>query len=242
MNTRARRIAAVLGVAVILAIIAVPVIEAQTDYRFNFPFGIRTNNSGASFFVRQDGSGSMATFRDGATDEFTIDQSSSTTTNPLIITGSGDAYQLSVQAAATQSTPAVVIKNASGTPVAYVDGSGVITAIGAAVSGTAVFNGGLQVKGLTSNATPTAVAVVNATAVALTSSEQWVTAAGTATIPLTSPLAGTRGCLMNTGSVAITVADSGTQILTGSHTMGQYDRLCWFSDGTNIIETSYTDN
>lgn len=87
MNTRTRRIAAVLGAALVLALALVPVIEAQTDYRFIFPVGIRSNNTGAALFVRQDGSGSIATFRDGATDEYTFDQSSATFVNPLTLSG-----------------------------------------------------------------------------------------------------------------------------------------------------------
>lgn len=84
MNDRTRRRILVLGAAAAaLFVVAVPVIEAQTDYRFQFPFGVRTNNAGASLFVRQDGSGSIATFRDGATNEYTFDQSSATFANHL---------------------------------------------------------------------------------------------------------------------------------------------------------------
>lgn len=77
--------------------------------------------------VDQHGTGSIADFKDDGTSEFTIDKSSSTTTNPLIINGSSNAYQLSVKAAATQSTPPFVVKNNSGTPVAKIDKDGNIT-------------------------------------------------------------------------------------------------------------------
>lgn len=187
MNTRARRIAAVLGTVTVLALALVPVIEAQTDYRFSFPFGIRSNNTGAALFVRQDGSGSIATFRDGASDEFTIDQSSWTATNP----------------------------------------------------GTAA---GMTVSGF--NAMPTAVpiAAVNATAIAPLGSIQPVSAAGTATVPLTIPSAGRSVCLYNTGTPIITIADTGAQMLTAAAALGQYDWLCGWSDGTNFYETSRADN
>lgn len=87
-TTRGRRAAATFAALALAGALVVPAVAgvlSQTDYRFSFPFGIRTNNTGASLFVRQDGSGSIATFRDGATDEFTIDQSEVTSLNPLTL-------------------------------------------------------------------------------------------------------------------------------------------------------------
>lgn len=85
MNMNRRRIAAILGAFIVAAVLAVPIIEAQTDYRWPGFLGVRANSTGAGMAVRQDGSGSIATFRDGATDEFTIDQSEVTSLNPLTL-------------------------------------------------------------------------------------------------------------------------------------------------------------
>lgn len=99
----------------------------QQAYRRLGQTFVVTSVSDAALDVDQRGSGSIANFSDGGTDEFTIDQSSSTTVNPLIINGSTDAYQLSVKAAATQSTPPFVVKNSSGTPVASISNAGALT-------------------------------------------------------------------------------------------------------------------
>lgn len=102
--------------------------QASSIKRSFYPSHIDANHSDATFQVNQTGSGSIANFKDGGTSEFTIDQSSSTTINPVIVNGSSDAYQVSIVAAPTQSTPPFVVKNSSGTPVAYVDKDGALTA------------------------------------------------------------------------------------------------------------------
>jgi hypothetical protein len=88
----------------------------------------------------------------------------------------------------------------------------------------------------------TPVAVVNSTPLALTSSNVVISAAGTATIPLTIPAANYYGCIRNTGSPVVTIADTGNQILTAAAALGQYDSLCLVSDGTRAIEVSRADN
>ena len=120
---------------------------AATIRTFAFPAAYRSSNSGALLSARQDGAGSMFDAMDGSTSEFTIDQSSSTTINPILVNGSTDAYQLSVKAASTQSTPPVVVKNSSGTPVASISNAGAVVAGAGTFSGALVPTGGLGAAG-----------------------------------------------------------------------------------------------
>lgn len=106
--------------------VAVELLQA-IPRRFNFAAEYRATNTGAALTSRQDGSGSIHDFKDGATSEFTIDQSSSTTVNPLNINGSANVYQLAVKAASTQSTPPFAVLNSSGTPVASISNAGALT-------------------------------------------------------------------------------------------------------------------
>jgi len=48
--------------------------------------------------------------------------------------------------------------------------------------------------------------------------------------------------LINTGSNTIGISDTGTMKLSGGITLGQYDTLLLWCDGTNAIEVSHTDN
>lgn len=89
-----KRLLALLSVAVLfgVALFATPagaaVLEQATSIRRSFyPTHIEANHTDATFQVDQTGSGSIANFKDGGSSEFTIDQSSSTTTNPLIVSG-----------------------------------------------------------------------------------------------------------------------------------------------------------
>lgn len=122
-------VCALAGVVLVTTPAGAAVLEqAQNIKRSFYPFHIEANHTDATFQVDQTGSGSIGNFKDGGTSEFTIDQSSSTTINPININGSTDAYQLSIKASATQATPPFVVKNSSGTPVAYVDKDGALTA------------------------------------------------------------------------------------------------------------------
>jgi len=69
-----------------------------------------------------------------------------------------------------------------------------------------------------------------------------LTAAGEVTPTLAIPLAGVYACFYNTSANAILIQDTGNQVLAGNATLGQYDTLCIWSDGTRVIEISRSNN
>ena len=86
-----RKAIALSGIAVVLAVMGFGLWQPATASelaqaairRFNFPAEYRGSNTGALFTARQDGSGSIATLKDGATSEYTFDQSDATFANQL---------------------------------------------------------------------------------------------------------------------------------------------------------------
>jgi hypothetical protein len=86
-----RKTIALGGIVVVLAVMGLGLWQPATASelaqavirRFNFPAEYRAGNSGAAFTVRQDGSGSVADFKDGSTSEYTFDQTSATFVNQL---------------------------------------------------------------------------------------------------------------------------------------------------------------
>lgn len=101
------------GGALLASPVGASVLEQASSIRRSFyPFHIDANHTDAILSADQDGSGSIATFKDGGTSEFTIDQSSSTTTNPLIV--SGAAVTMNGLIAST----AAAIAGVASTPVA----------------------------------------------------------------------------------------------------------------------------
>ncbi len=110
------------------------------------------------------------------------------------------------------------------------------------VSSGSVSLGGGKILGHTIYGTATPATVVTGTALAPGAFVQPVTIATAGTVPLTIPSAGVRVCIHNTGSQAVTIADTGNQVLAGNFALGQYDVLCGFSDGTRFIETSRSNN
>jgi len=77
-----------------------------------------------------------------------------------------------------------------------------------------------------------------------TSSYQPVTAAGAvgATIATTGWSAGQMLVMVNTGTNAITITDTGTTMLSGNIALGQYDSLWLIFDGTNWIMLGTSNN
>jgi len=124
-------------------------------------------------------------------------------------------------------------------------GASVVAASGCTVSiqsgGKLSFSGG-AIMGHTLYGTATPATVVTGTALAPGAFVQPITIATAGTVPLTIPSAGVRVCIHNTGSQAVTIADTGNQVLAGNFALGQYDVLCGFSDGTRFIETSRSNN
>lgn len=91
-------------------------------------------------------------------------------------------------------------------------------------------------------ATAAPLAGVASTAVAPVGLLQPISMATAGTVPITIPAAGTIFCVWNTGSETVTIADSGNQILSASGALGQYDSICFFSDGTRAIEFARSNN
>lgn len=124
-------------------------------------------------------------------------------------------------------------------------GANIVAASGCTVSvesgGLLSFSGG-AIHGHTIYGTATPATVVTGTALAPGAFVQPITIATAGTVPLTIPSAGVRVCIHNTGSQAVTIADTGNQVLASNFAMGQYDVLCGFSDGTRFIETSRSNN
>lgn len=145
MKARRAAFAAVLIVLVGVGWFASLPAEAQSSIRRSvWPFQIVTSYTGAALDTDQTGAGSMATFRDGGTSEVTIDQSGSTSINPLVLSGTGNVNgpQLDVRAAPTQGTPPVVVRNSSGTPVASISGAGALT-VASQSGGDTTFTGNI---------------------------------------------------------------------------------------------------
>ena len=69
-----------------------------------------------------------------------------------------------------------------------------------------------------------------------------VAAGAVSTGVIVNPLAGRRLVLINTGSNAITISDTGTVMLGGDRVLGQYDALSLIGDGTNWIEVALGNN
>lgn len=91
-------------------------------------------------------------------------------------------------------------------------------------------------------ATAAPLAGVASTAIAPVGLLQPVSMATAGTVPITIPPAGTIFCVWNTGSETVTIADSGNQVLSASGALGQYDSICFFSDGTRAIEFARSNN
>lgn len=108
--------------------------------------------------------------------------------------------------------------------------------------GSIALSSGSAIQGHTIYGTATAATVVTGTALAPGAAKQPISIATAGTVPLTIPSAGVDVCIWNTGSQAVTIADTGNQVLGGNFAMGQYDVLCGFSDGTRFIERSRSNN
>ena len=124
-------------------------------------------------------------------------------------------------------------------------GASVVASSGCTISidgGVLEFTTSGELEGHVIYATSTPATVVTGTALAPGAVMQPISIATAGTVPLTIPSAGVQFCVWNTGSQAVTIADSGNQVLAGNFAMGQYDVLCMFSDGTRLIERSRSNN
>lgn len=88
----------------------------------------------------------------------------------------------------------------------------------------------------------TAISVTNGSAITATGSYQPLTSGGTVTATITAGDAGRLLVLVNTSATTINIQDTGIQKLSAAAALGQYDALVLWSDGTNWIEISRSDN
>lgn len=89
----------------------------------------------------------------------------------------------------------------------------------------------------------TAITVTQDGAIACTTSDcPLVAEAAVGTSDITVPADGVILILHNTGTDVITITDTGVIMLNTSRALGQYDTLMLKSDGTNLMELSYTNN
>jgi hypothetical protein len=71
---------------------------------------------------------------------------------------------------------------------------------------------------------------------------QQISAAGAAGMTVTTTSRGTIVTIVNMGSNAVTITDTGTTMLGSNAALGQYDTLTLISDGTNMIELARANN
>jgi hypothetical protein len=71
---------------------------------------------------------------------------------------------------------------------------------------------------------------------------QQISAAGAAGMTVTTTSRGTIVTIVNMGSNAVTITDTGTTMLGSNAALGQYDTLTLISDGTNMIEVARANN
>ena len=88
----------------------------------------------------------------------------------------------------------------------------------------------------------TAITVEDTVAFTPTGTYQPLTSAGTVTPTITVGTAGQSVVLINESNTSIVIEDAGVQMLTGDITLGQYDVLELWCDGTNWIERGHSNN
>lgn len=88
----------------------------------------------------------------------------------------------------------------------------------------------------------TLISVTTSVPITATASYQPIASAAAVSTTLAVLSAGTRVCFTNTLTPTVAISDTGTTVLTGTLQLGRYDTLCVMSDGTNMLELSFTDN
>ncbi len=103
--------------------------------------------------------------------------------------------------------------------------------------------GNLQTTGFGRYAAVSSIAVTQNSTITPTGTYQPLTAAGAvSTGSLVCGTAGNLIVLTNTSANNIVISDTGTIMLSGDLTIGQYDTLTLLSDGTNCLEITFTNN
>lgn len=120
---------------------------------------------------------------------------------------------------------------------------GALVQVGAlSVTGDTTFTGSQSVSAFRVTSPASTVIATSGTPITALGSFQPISAAGSVGMTLTVLAAGTQICLENIVAQTITITDTGTTMLTGTISLGQYDVLCVISDGTNMVQTSYANN
>lgn len=88
----------------------------------------------------------------------------------------------------------------------------------------------------------TAITVTNGAAFTATGTYQPIQAASTVTPTITAGTAGQALVLINTSAQSIVIVDTGNQVLASTVTLGQYDTLTLWADGTRWVEISRSNN
>jgi len=118
--------------------------------------------------------------------------------------------------------------------------TGTLTVADVTVSAAGTVGTFLNVSGVT------AISCTDGGVITMTGTYQPLEAAGNVTPTLSTTAtglsAGSLLCLVNTANVTITIADSGTAMLSGNLALGQYDSAWLIFDGTNWIEISEANN
>lgn len=141
------------------------------------------------------------------------------------------------------AAPSVAIGGGYGSTGCSISAAGVLQCDGAATLGSTLsVAGATTLAGLNKVTAGSVVTVSNGTAFTLTATFQPLTAASAVTPTLTIPAAGAQACIYNTSANAIVLQDAGNQVLSADATLGQYDMLCGYSDGTRFVETSRSNN
>lgn len=161
------------------------------------------------------------------------------------VAGAGRSYVIgnTVNALSVLDSDGTLTVAGASTLTGNVSAGGTLAVTGnTTLGGTLGVTGAATLAGLNKLTAGTSITVTNGAAFAVTATMQPITAAGAVTPTLTIPAAGVYACVYNTSSNAILIQDTGNQVLTAAATLGQYDMLCGYSDGTRFIETSRANN
>lgn len=110
------------------------------------------------------------------------------------------------------------------------------------LGGAAAVSGALTAGGAVRLGAGDVLTVTNGGPLTAVRAFQQVTAGSAAGMTLTVLPTGTLLVLVNMGSNAVTITDTGTTMLAGNVALGQYDSLTVISDGTNMVELARANN
>jgi len=123
-----------------------------------------------------------------------------------------------------------------------VGGTSTVTGLITGAAGLTLSDGNVVVADDLRITGQTAITVTDSTAFTATGTYQAIQAAGNVTPTITAGSAGDLLVLINTSNTTIKIQDTGTQMLTGDISLGQYDSLVLWSDGTNWIQVATANN